>query len=667
MAQDSMRNFDALFTPQNIGPVRLKNRVAMAPMGIEYMTNPDGSLNCRVIDYYLERARYGVGLIICSVFKVENRIEALEESSPMIEESSLNALGELCTAAHSFGTRIFLQVTAGFGRVTPPATLRGECVSASENPNFWDASLICRALLVEEIEQIAAAMGETAERLVLAGVDGVELHGHEGYLFDQFTSSIWNRRRDKYGGNLENRLRFPLECLREIRQRTGNQLAVVYRFGLKHYLKDAHSAALPGETFEEAGRDIAEGLEMARRFEQSGFDALHVDAGCYESHYWPHPPIYQEHGCMLDMAAQAKKAVKIPVIGVGRLDVPGVAAQAISENRTDIVAIGRGLLADPRWPDLVRFGDAENIRPCIGCYDGCLEAYSSFRSPSCAVNPSAGRERAYRLEPTSKPLEIMVVGGGIAGMEAARVAALRGHRVSLYEQSGSLGGLVQQAAVPDFKQDLRRLLTWYERQIEQAGVNVVLDNTVTPETVQTISPDAVIVASGATALVPNLPGIGKHCVMTGVELLEGTRQSGERPVVVGGGLAGCEIAIWLAEQGKRPRIIEALPELMTAGATVPMQVKMMTRDLLQKHRIQIHTHSKLQEFIPDGILVLCHDASTQRISTDTVVLAIGMRPNGDLAEQLEEEGRRVYRIGDCREPRNIMNAVWDAYEIARWI
>ena len=438
-----MENFDVLFTPQNIGPARLKNRIAMAPMGIEYMTNPDGSLNRRAIDYYLERARHGVGLIICSVFKVENRIEALEESSPMIADTSLNALGELCTAAHSFGTRIFIQLTAGFGRVAPPETLRGESVSASENPNFWDASMSCRALEVDEIEQIVAAMGDTAERLVLAGVDGVEFHGHEGYLFDQFTSSLWNRRTDHYGGSLENRLRFPLECLREIRRRSGDRLAVVYRFGLKHYLKDGNSAALPGETFEEAGRDVAEGLEMAQRLEQAGFDALHVDAGCYESHYWPHPPIYQEHGCMLDMAAQAKKAVKIPVISVGRLDVPDVAARAISDGMADVVAIGRGLLADPRWPDLVRFGEIKDIRPCIGCYDGCLEAYSTFRSPSCAVNPAAGRERAYCLEPTRNPLNLMVVGGGIAGMEAARVLALRGHHVSLYEQSNSLGGLVQ--------------------------------------------------------------------------------------------------------------------------------------------------------------------------------------------------------------------------------
>lgn len=662
-----MGDVKILFTPQKIGNVRLKNRIAMAPMGIEYMTAPDGSLNRRVVDYYLERVRHGVGLIICSVFKVENRVEHLEECSPMIEETSLNYLGELCDAAHSFRSRIFIQLTAGFGRVTPPNTLRGPCVSASEHPNFWDASLICKALTTAEIGQIVTAMGDTAELLALAGVDGIELHGHEGYLFDQFTSSLWNQRTDHYGGSLENRLRFPKECLQEIRHRIQDRLAVVYRFGVKHYLKAPNQGALPGEVFDEAGRDTAEGLEMARQLEQAGFDALHVDAGCYESHYWPHPPIYQQHGCMLAMAAKAKEVVRIPVIAVGRLDTPDVAARAVSDGMADIVAIGRGLLADPQWADKVRFGTVDDIRPCIGCYDGCLEAYSKFRSLSCAINPAAGRERAYRLEPAQTPLKVMVVGGGIGGLEAARVAALRGHRVSLYEQNDSLGGLVRQAAVPEFKKDLRRLLAWYERQIEQGDVNVLLNREVTTDTIHSISPDVTFIATGARAIVPDIPGITHDSVVTAVDLLKGNTQPGMRTVIVGGGLAGCEIAIWLAEQGKDVLIVEMLPELMASGVQVPMQVKMMTLNLLKNYKVQIKTGSTLQQITSDGVQVLYENLSTNQIAADTIVLAIGMTPNTQLAEQIEQEGQRVYRIGDCREPRNVMNAVWDAYEIARTI
>lgn len=662
-----MNDLNILFTPQTIGKVRLKNRIAMAPMGIEYMTAPDGSLNRRVVDYYLERVRYGVGLIICSVFKVENQVEHLEECSPMIRETSLNYLGDLCDAAHSFGSRIFIQLTAGFGRVTPPNILRGPCVSASENPNFWDPSIICQELTIDEITQIVTAMGDTAELLALAGVDGIELHGHEGYLFDQFTSSLWNQRADSYGGSLEKRLRFPVECIQEIRGRVQDRLAVVYRFGLKHYLKDRVQGALPGEAFEEIGRDVAEGLDMARQLEQGGFDALHVDAGCYESHYWPHPPIYQQHGCMLDMAAKAKEVVRIPVIAVGRLDTPNAAARAVADGMADMVALGRGLLADPQWADKVQFGAVEDIRPCIGCYDGCLEAYSTFRSLSCAINPAVGRERAYRLEPAQNYLKVMVVGGGIAGMEAARVAALRGHRVSLYEQNETLGGLVRQAAVPEFKKDLRRLLAWYVRQVEQAGVNVLLNREVGADTFHTLSPDVTIIAAGASPIVPDLPGIGHDSVVTAVDLLKEKQQAGMRTVIIGGGLAGCEIAIWLAEQGKEVLIVEMLPELMASGAPVPMQVKMMTLNLLKKYDVQIMTGSTLQQITSDGTHVLHKDRSTSRIAADTNVLAIGMTPNTQLAEQIERQEQRVYRIGDCRDPRNIMNAVWDAYEIARWL
>ncbi len=210
-----------------------------------------------------------------------------------------------------------------------------------------------------------------------AGIDGVELHGHEGYLFDQFTTAIWNRRKDKYGGDLQGRLTFPIDILNVIKKHAGKDFAVQYRFGIKHYMKALNSGALPGEKFKEAGRDIEEGLEMARLLEQAGFDSLHVDAGCYDSWYWAHPPTYQEHGCMVDMAALTKKVVKIPVIAVGRLDVPELAEKVIAEGKADMIAIGRGLLADAYWPAKAFAGKTEEIRPCIGCHDGCIWRFSS--------------------------------------------------------------------------------------------------------------------------------------------------------------------------------------------------------------------------------------------------------------------------------------------------
>jgi 2-enoate reductase len=659
--------FDVLFQPLRIGRVVLKNRIAMAPMGVDYMVNSDGSLNRRVVEYYLERIRHGVGLVICSVFKVENRVEALESCAPMITETSLGYLGELCDAAHTFGARIFVQLTAGFGRVTVPITLRGPCVSASANPNFWDPDLECRALMAGEIRQIVTAMGDTAARLAVVGVDGIELHGHEGYLFDQFTASVWNRRTDAYGGSLENRLRFPVECLEEIRRRVGERLAVQYRFGLKHYMKDRNHGALPGESFQEAGRDVAEGLAMAKFLEQAGFDSLHVDAGCYESHYWPHPPIYQRHGCMVDMAARTKAAVALPVVGVGRLDKPVVAARAVADGQLDVAAIGRGFLADPQWVDKVKAGRPEQIRPCVGCYDGCFGSYAKLRNISCALNPASGRERAYRLESAAKTRDVMVIGGGIAGLEAARVAALRGHRVMLYEKEAELGGLVRQAAVPEFKKDLRRLLHWYEGQIDASGVTLHLETEITPDRIRALAPDVVIVATGARPLAPPIPGVDGARVVTAVDLLKGTHTPGEHVVIVGGGLAGCEIAIWLAGKGRRTTIVEILPDLMGSGVHVPAQVKMMTRDLLAQCGTTIMTACRVDAFTPDGMTVIPAGQAPQSLTPDTIVLATGMAPEVQLADQAEKIMDRVYRIGDCREPRNVMNAVWDAYEVARFI
>jgi 2-enoate reductase len=662
-----MNKFKAMFQPKMVGKVKLKNRIAMAPMGVEYMTASDGTLNRRVVDYYLERARNGVGMLICSVFKVENEVEHLEENTPMIRAESLNYLGELCDAAHSFGTRVFVQLSAGFGRVTFPSILRGPCVSPSENTNFWDPSITCKALTIEEIKAIVTAMGETAERLALAGVDGIELHGHEGYLFDEFTTSLWNRRTDIYGGSLENRLRFPVECLDEIRSKVGDKLAVVYRFGLKHYLKDAGHGALPGEAYTEVGRDVPEGIEMARMLETAGFDALHVDAGCYESHYWPHPPIYQKHGCMADMAAQAKAAVNIPVIGVGRLDKPEVAAKAVAGGDMDIAAIGRGLLADPQWVDKLQFGEPKDIRPCVGCYDGCFEAYSKFKNISCALNPASGREAAYRLTPALKPLNVMVVGGGIAGMEAARVGSLRGHRVTLHEKEDALGGTVNQAAVPDFKKDLRRLLAWYERQMEKTGVSVQMNSAMTKEKIAALSPDVVLVATGAHPVVPPLPGMDQEMVITAVDLLKGVKPAGNNVVVIGGGLAGCEVGIWLAEKGRKVTVVEMLPQVMAGGASVPTQVKMMTMDLMKRFGVEILTSTRLDHITENEVALMSEDGSLTTLATDTVALAIGMTPETALADALDSGPHRVYRIGDCRSPKNVMNAVWDAYEIARFI
>jgi 2-enoate reductase len=390
-----------LFKSINLGGVEIKYRIAMAPMGIGVLTNIDGSLGPRAIDYYIERIRGGVGLIITTLYKTENEIDPLQRGFPVVTYTALGPFAELAEAAHAFGTKIFVQLTAGFGRVAHPRILRNKPVSASAIANYWDPTITCRELTTEEVENLIKAFGPAAEILAESGIDGIELHGHEGYLFDQFTTALWNHRTDKYGGDLAGRLTFPIEVLREIKRKVGQDFPVQYRFGLKHYIKGSHDGALPGEEYVEAGRNVQEGLQMAKMLEEAGFDALHVDAGCYDSWYWAHPPGYQKHGCMIDMATEVKKAVKVPVVAVGKLEIPELAGKVIAEGKADLVAIGRGFLSEPFWVKKIAEGRQKHIRPCIGCHLGCIGRLMQGKPLSCAVNPAAGRERAYALKPTN--------------------------------------------------------------------------------------------------------------------------------------------------------------------------------------------------------------------------------------------------------------------------
>jgi len=658
--------FLKLFEPVNIGKVTIKNRIAMAPMAITGLVNPDGSLERRGIDYYIERAKGGVGLIISGVFKVENDIEPLMYlDSPLFSQVAIPSFAELSEAVHSFGTKIFVQLTAGNGRVAVPAVVRGRPVSASATPNYWDPTLTCKELTTEEVEKLIKAFGEAAMLLKMAGIDGIELHGHEGYLFDQFTTAIWNRRTDKFGGDLKGRLTFPVEILNIIKKMVGEDFPVQYRFGLKHYIKRLNTGILPGEEYKEGGRDIDEGLEMAELLEKAGFDALHVDAGCYESWYWAHPPMYQEHGCMVDMAEKVKKVVQIPVLTVGRLGVPELAEKIIGEGKADIVALGRALLADPDWPIKVQEGRIEDIRPCLGCHDGCMGRIFELKPLSCAVNPANGRERLYELRPASKSKRVLVAGGGVAGMEVARVAAIRGHEVTLYEKGKSLGGHLIEASVPDFKKDLERLISWYKTQLKKLGVEVKLETEVTPELVERENPDEVFIATGSNPIIPDIPGIERPNVATCIDLLLGKKEAGGSVLVVGGGLVGCETALWLAKQGKKVTVVEMLPEVMTAGLPVPHENRIMLLDLLAVNNVKIIANAVMQEVTVDGVIITGKTFKRRAIKADTVVLAVGLKADDKLYNSLRREVTHLHALGDCREPRNIMGAIWDSYEVAR--
>lgn len=655
---------ESLFEPIRIANLPIKNRIAMAPMHGKGLVDHNGNYTERAIDYFVERAFGGVGLIITGATIATDIVEPLP-SQPYVRPETISSFAELAESIHYYGSKIFIQLTAGFGRVRflPKTGTVVQPVSASALPAYWRSEITTRALTEEEVGEIVEALGKAAKLLREADIDGIELHGHEGYLLDQFTTSIWNKRNDKYGGDLRNRLTLPIEILRRIKDKAGNDFPVVYQFGAKHYMKGPWAGALKHERdYVEAGRDIDEGIAMAKLLEGAGYDGLHIDAGSYDSWYWAHPPTYQSHGCMVDLAEKVKEAVHIPVIAVGRLDIPELAEEVLKAKKADIIALGRGLLADPHWPKKAFEGKMDEIRPCTGCQDGCLKRFIVEGKPfSCAVNPATLREKSYVLRRVEKPTKVLIVGGGVAGMEAAIVAATRGCQVILYEKTEKLGGHLIAASVPDFKQDYRRLLNWYINQLEKLGVGIKLRIMATPELIKKERPDRVILATGATPIIPGVPGIEKPIVATCIDLLLGEKKAGNRVCVVGGGLVGCETALWLADQGKKVTIIEALSEMATE---VFHANRSMLLDMLKDRKVALMPDTTLEAVVNDGIKVISTGSGRNTISCDTVALALGLKPHEELYQILRQDIAELYLIGDCKESGNIMHAIWTGYHVS---
>ncbi|MBW2058664.1 MAG: FAD-dependent oxidoreductase [Deltaproteobacteria bacterium] len=656
-----------LFSPIQVGRIEIRNRIAMAPMGTLGMVNPDGSLKSRVIDYYTERAKGGTGLIITGITKVERKIVNMPKANiPFISWNDASSYGELAERVHHFGSKVFVQLTAGFGRVSIPEHMEGVPVSASAIPNVWDPSIICRALETAEVEEIVKAFGDAAEIVAHTGCDGVELHGHEGYLLDQFATGIWNQREDRYGGPaLENRLQFAIEIIREIKSRVGEDFPVCYRVGLRHMTKGLNRGALPGEEFEEAGRDLEEGLELLKILENAGVDLFHVDKGCYDSWYWAHPPVYMPYGNMIDMAREAKKVVQVPVIGVGRMDDPELAIRTIEEGMADIIAIGRGLLADPSWPNKVAEKRFADIRPCLGCQYGCMYRLRQKKPLSCSMNPACGREKTYGIGAADRKKRIVIIGGGVAGMEAARVAALRGHEVILYEKSERLGGHLPLIEKLSFKHGQERLLRYYLQQMEKLRVQVKYGVEVSGTMMETEDFDALLVATGSRAELPESVEIRNHeHVLTCVDLLKGERDVGNKIVVIGGGLMGCEVALWLRNMGKEVCVLEILPEILADG--VQAANRQMLMDMLVFNRVAIRTNARAMEIMKDRV-VYRDEKSGDRVEVEAegVIFATGLRPVNALYRYLYREYPNVYAIGDCGGGRRIHDAIWSAYGLVR--
>ncbi|MFC1895825.1 FAD-dependent oxidoreductase [Thermodesulfobacteriota bacterium] len=649
--------FQVLFEPGNIGSMTLRNRIVMAPMGTGAMQNPDGGFSRRLRDYYEARARGGAGLIMTGS-TLMTRVTGAEArragATLFLDATYVGGASELCDAVHRHGAKMCIQLTPGEGRlfsygsespVAPSDGIRG----------VWNPRTSSRAASREEIGRIVQDYGTTARLAKSAGFDAIELRAYGGYFVDQFMSSLWNSRDDEYGGDLDGRLKFLMEAIAAVRRGVGQEYPLIVKFTPDHFM--------------EGGRQLEEGLEIARKLEEAGVDALHVDKGCYEVWYHAIAPVHMPLANQIDLAEAVKKAVTIPVIANGKLGVePGVAAKALHQGKADFIALGRSLLADPDWPRKARNGTPSDIKPCIGC-NCCLRRIFEGKYVSCAVNPQTGMEKELRVHPAATPKSVLVIGGGPGGMEAARTAALRGHTVMLCEKGAKLGGALRLASAPPFKRQMAALVDYYAHRLPALGVEIQLGKEMDCPAILERNADTVIVASGAGPMVPgHIADSTTSSVFMAEDVLLGKatpEQLGTKVVVVGGGEVGCETALHVAGLGSQVSvtIIEMLRRILPKTF---INTRLLLEDMLRERAIRVHTDARLISVSEKKILVE-QEGSEREIEADSVVLAVGYRSEASLAEELNGKVEELFTVGDCNEPRAVLDAVWEGFHAGRQV
>jgi 2-enoate reductase len=648
-----------LLEPGYIGKLEIKNRIVLAAMGAHGLHEEGGNWGERYRAYYEARAAGGVGLITTETTFVTQALEPFTEGLfSVASDKHLASMRLLADALHAHGCKLSIQLTAGFGRVVPPPVVPEGVlpVSASENTHHSPVipispDAMTRAITTEEAAALAQSFGYAAMRCREGGADCVELHGHEGYLLDQFMTPLWNRRTDRYGGSREKRLTLAREAIEAMKRDAGEDFPVIYRFGITHHL--------PG------GREEEEGLWVAQELEKMGYDALHVDAGCYETHWWPHPPQYFPPGCMVDVSEKIKKVTSLPVIAVGRLHYPEAAERAVAEGKADFIAIGRGLLSEPDWVNKVASDKTDELIPCLGCHEGCKWQMIAGEPTSCAINPSCGHEIEWALTPLKEKRSLLVVGGGPAGIEAARVGAERGFEVTLWEASDRLGGNLWPAGKPDIKHDIMDYIKYLEGLVKRLPIEVVLNKKATAENVKSFGADYVIIATGAQMEKTPFDNGSSEKVLSVMEVLSGVELKGDRVLVMGGGVIGCETALYLAREGKEVTISTRRDKSQLAEDLYDHNNHDVLIMMMEAIDIKV-----LSETVPvrveNGGVVVEQGGSEKKIPVDSLVFSGRMLPENSLSKALEDMSN-VFSVGDCVNPERIMEAVWTAFKTVREI
>jgi 2,4-dienoyl-CoA reductase-like NADH-dependent reductase (Old Yellow Enzyme family)/thioredoxin reductase len=636
-----------LFEPAEIGSMMIKNRIVMPPMGTNMAV--DGYVNRKILDHYEARARGGAGLIIVEVTCIDSPAGKNTASMLMLDDDKYIAgIAELVKTIHKHNAKAVLQISHT-GRGARQEITGVQPVAPSPVPMPFSSAIgyggdTPRELTVAEIHVIERKYAYAAGRAKRAGFDGVMLHGTGYYLIAQFVSSTANVRCDEYGGDIEKRARFPLEVIAAVKENVGNDFPLLYKM----------SALEMGEG---AGLTLDEGRQLAVMLQDAGVHALELAGMLWGIDLNMEPPPGEPRNMGLFLSPFIKSVVTIPVIAEGRID-PEEGDKAITEGKADFIGMGRGLLADPRLPEKALAGRFDKIRPCIGCGRCTDNQLMKGWGVMCSVNPAVGGEAAkYRIYSAKKVKKVAIIGGGPAGMEAARVASLRGHMVTLYEKDEKLGGQLNQAVVPPHKSNLAAYLDYLKRQISLQHVDIRTGTKATAKIINNLKPDALIIATGVAATKPDIPGADKPCVLSARAVLDG-KETGAKVAVIGGGLVGCETAEFLQKQGKQVTIIELLDDI--AGKMVYAQ-KAILEARLKAAGITILTRAKCKEITDDGIVLITRDGDELPIEAGSVVIAFGERPNKALEHELKGIVRELHTVGDCVKPQGIAEAVAAGY------